>query len=394
MSGPEERTLERPARGTRPANRRELIVAAASDLFSRQGYATVGMSEIADAVAIRPSALYKHFRGKSELLATVVREALDRVAATVDRAIADETINFPTALAETVLEHRHVGVLWRREARHLSDADQETLRAEARRIGAGVTAIITRRRPDLEPTAADLLAWSALAVANSVSFHTLTVPEPEFTALLAELVATVLAAPAPRVGERRAHPAGVFAPISRREAILAAAAGLFADRGYTTVGLEDIGAAVGIAGPSVYNHFDGKAQILTAIIFRGDEWLRMDMNRAFARATDPADALRRLLHSYTEFGLDNPHLVQVLVADTAHLPEPDRHRARLAQRSYIAEWVHLLELLHPTWDQTTARIRVQAAQIMINDITLTPHLRDRQGITEALTTTGADLLGL
>ena len=77
--------MARPARGTRPANRRQLIVDAATDLFSRKGYAAVGMGDVAEAVAMGPSALYRHFRGKQDLLAAVVGDALN----TLDDAITE-----------------------------------------------------------------------------------------------------------------------------------------------------------------------------------------------------------------------------------------------------------------------------------------------------------------
>src|SRR5260370_30093259 len=111
-AGRSGRAVARPARGPRPANRRQLILDAATDLFSRKGYAGVSMGDVADAVAIGPSALYRHFRGKQELLATVVAEALD----TLDEAIANAEDEHPPhvvhALATAVLEHRTAGVLW------------------------------------------------------------------------------------------------------------------------------------------------------------------------------------------------------------------------------------------------------------------------------------------
>lgn len=55
---------------------------------------------------------------------------------------------------------------------------------------------------------------------------------------------------------------------ARREAILAAAAQLFADRGYAAVGMDDIGAAAGVTGPAIYRHFGAKASVLTAVFDR------------------------------------------------------------------------------------------------------------------------------
>ncbi|WP_194837809.1 TetR/AcrR family transcriptional regulator [Nocardia sp. XZ_19_369] len=385
----------RPARGTRPANRRALIVAAAAELFCRNGYANVGMGEVAEAVAIGPSALYRHFRGKQSLLATVVDEALTAFAAALDAA-AGEPADIAGTLAATVLARRDVGVLWRREARHLSDDDRAAFRQQAKQIGARLAEVVAARRPDLDPAAADLLSWSALAVANSVSFHGLSLPEPEFGTLLGELVGAVLAAPVPQLGQRSDQPA-VAVPLAaraRREAILTEAITLFAERGFASVSVDEIGAAVGIAGPSVYNHFAGKADILMAGIVRGDEWLRIDLNRALAQAADPRDGLERLLAGYGAFVFENPYLMQILVSEARHLPDPDRARAKAAQRAYIAEWVHLLRKVHPDWDPIPARIRVQAAQSMLNDLALTPHLRAFPGIVPAAAAIGAEVLAL
>jgi AcrR family transcriptional regulator len=391
---PTERRAGRPLRGTRPVNRRQLIIRAAAELFSRKGYADVSMGDVAEAVAIGPSALYRHFRGKQDLLATVVTEALETLDAALAaaEAEADHPSGVVDALAAGVLAHRGVGVLWQREARQLSPADRLRIQASVNQIGTRFGAFIGAYRPGLSAAQRELLAWSALAVATSVSFHNLVLPEPEFTTLLSELVSTAIDAPIPDVTSKpRAKPPALRAQ-SRREALLSEATKLFATNGFSGVSTEDIGASVGISGPSVYNHFPAKSDILAAAMFRGDEWLRIDMHRAFAAAADPRDGLNRLLGSYCAFALDNSHLVRVLVCESGHLPEPERHRARAAQYAYIAEWVGLLREVHPRWDAVTARIRVQAAQTVMNDVALMPSLRNRAGVEAALVTIGAELL--
>jgi AcrR family transcriptional regulator len=371
-----------------------LIIGAATDLFSRKGYAGVGMGEVAEAVAIGPSALYRHFRGKQELLATVVTEALNTLDAAITKAEDGHPPDVVHALATAVLEHRTVGVLWQREARQLAPADRARIQTGVTQIGRRFAAYIRTRRPELGDGQAQLLALAGLAVATSVSFHSLALPEPAFTTLLGELIATAIDAPIlplESVPARNAEPPTLRTQ-SRRETILTEATKLFAANGFSGVSTEDIGASVGIAGPSVYNHFPAKSDILVAAMLRGDEWLRIDMNRAFAAASDPRDGLNRLLGSYCAFVLDNPHLVGVLVSEAGHLPEPERHRTRAAQHAYIAEWVTLLREVHPQWDAVTARIRVQAAQTVMNDIALIPSLRESAGLEAALVTIGAELL--
>jgi len=393
-AGPAERSVGRPARGTRPANRRQLIIAAAADLFSRKGYAAVGMGDVAEAVAIGPSALYRHFRGKRDLLAAVVGDALDTVDDAITLAENEQSSDVAATLPVVVLRHRGVGVLWQREARQLSAGDRAKFGAAVEQIAARFAALIRARRPGLAAVEADLLAWSGLAVATSVSLHSLVLPEPEFTTLLGGLITTVVDAPIqlPSSPPAQGPKTRTLRTQSRREAILTEATKLFAARGFAGVSTEDIGGSVGISGPSVYNHFAAKSDILVAAMLRGDEWLRMDMHRAFAAASDPRDGLNRLLGSYCAFVLDNPHLIQVLVSEAEHLPEPERHRTRAAQYAYIAEWVSLLREVHPQWDAVRARIRVQAVQTMMNDIALTPSLRNYAGIDSALVTIGTGLL--
>jgi AcrR family transcriptional regulator len=300
-AGPVQKAVVRPARGTRPSNRRQLIIDAATDLFCRKGYANVAMGDVAEAVAIGPSALYRHFHGKQDLLATVVGAALD----TLDDAfttVEDERLDdFSQALAAGVLRHRGVGVLWHRESRQLAAADRRKFRAAIDRIAARFAALIRARRPALEAVEAELLAWSGLAVATSVSLHSLVVPEPEFTTLLSELISTVVHSPLPPLQSTptRATP-GLMRNQTRRETILTEATKLFAANGFAGVSTEDIGASVGISGPSVYNHFPTKSDILLAAMLRGDEWLRLDViahsprHRILAIAESSARQLLRL----------------------------------------------------------------------------------------------------
>ncbi|MFQ6398136.1 TetR/AcrR family transcriptional regulator [Nocardia sp. KC 131] len=391
VSGSDGRTLSDPVRGTRPANRRQLILRAAADLFYEKGYAKVGMGDVAEAVAIGPSALYRHFRGKQDLLATVVNEALTTLDGVLASATAETLI---TTVVAAALENRRIGVLVRRESRQLSVDDRAAIRVTTERIGARFAELNGERRPELNATESDLLAWCALAIGNGLSFHSLSLPEPEFSTLIEELATTIVDAPIDlpdRAADRTAR-TGALERRSRREAILAEATRLFARNGFAGVSMEDIGAGVGISGPSVYNHFPAKTDILVAAMFRGDEWMQMEMNRAFTHATDARDGLHRLLRSYSTFVFENPDLVQLLVSESMHLPDADRHRARAAQHSYIAEWVHLATRVHPDWDPVSARIRVQAVQTMMNDVALMPHLRAHPGVDAALLDIGARLL--
>ncbi|WP_067686380.1 TetR/AcrR family transcriptional regulator [Nocardia jejuensis] len=390
-----ETNLVRPGRGTRPANRRQLIVDAATELFCDRGYGEIGMGDVAESVGMGPSALYRHFRGKQELLATVIDAQLTRYVDVAQAYAADPGRDLPGELAATVLDRRGVGVLWRRETRNLTEADSSRFLDTGWHVAELTATAIRARRPELDAAGAGVLAFCVLAVANSASLHTATLPEPAMSTLLAELIATVIATPLPvgDAGSPQEEQAGISVH-SRREAIVTESVKLFATKGFGAASMEDIGSAVGIAGQSVYNHFPSKADILAAAIGRGAEGLWIDLHRTFARARDPRDGLTGLLAAYREFVFDNPQLMQILVSDMAYLPEAELHRARTTQHDYIAEWCRLLRTLRPEFDGTTARIRVQAAQVMLSDVASTPQLRRHPGIDAILHEIGGRLLTL
>ncbi len=116
------------------------------------------------------------------------------------------------------------------------------------------------------------------------------------------------------------------------------------------------------------------------------------MSRVLGRAEGPADGLRRLLGSYTDFAFEFPAVVHLLITEIVQLPADQQHRMRAAQHDYIAEWVYLVRSVHPDWDPTNARIRVHAALNMINDIALTPHLHRYQNLAPSLIDIGTHLL--
>ncbi|NJP94783.1 TetR/AcrR family transcriptional regulator [Nonomuraea sp. FMUSA5-5] len=371
-----------PARGTRPRNRRTLIIEAAAELFARHGYDQVAMSDVADAMNVRPSALYRHFAGKPRLLTAVVLteiEPFERVLATggpVDRLVP--------RLADVALEHRRLGVLWQREARALPEEERGVLRDALRSTAGRLAVALLAERPGLGPAGADLLSWCAWSVLNSAGHSSVELPRAEYASLLEQIVRPVLALTPPPQATAPAEPDDGFDPRSRREKLLAAAVPLFAAQGYAGVRMEDIGARAGIAGPSVYHHFTSKQDILHAVLNRGSEWLRQDLHRALARASGPADALSRLADSYVRFAADNSALIDVLISDVRHLPGEQRAAVVQAQQDYLGEWQHRLRLARPRTTAMQARARVHAALAVVNDIARTPHLRAMPGALETV----------
>ncbi|GAA4858665.1 MULTISPECIES: SACE_7040 family transcriptional regulator [Saccharopolyspora] len=156
---------------------------------------------------------------------------------------------------------------------------------------------------------------------------------------------------------------------NRREQILAAAAAKFARYGFHGVGIDDIGAAVGISGPALYRHFRGKEAVLAEMLTGISDTL-LAGGRERVGGEDPAADLDRLVAWHVGFALGNPDLITVQARDLDSLGSPDRNRVRERQRAYVEVWVDVLCRLHPGLARSTARAAAHAAFGLINS---TPH---------------------
>ncbi|MFC8128270.1 TetR/AcrR family transcriptional regulator [Streptomyces sp. NPDC057302] len=374
----------RPVR--RPRDRRETIIRKAAELFHEKGFHGVSLAEIASAVGVSAPALYRHFTGKPDLLAKVLSDTYDRLQSVADTA--DSAEDALRGLAEVVAERRELAVLWQREARHLPEERRGETRQQMRDLGASITLLLRRDRPELTEAGADLLTWAALSVAVSPGHHRMFCSTARLREQIAELSVTVLrhgvvlddapATPAPARG-------GGLAPASRREALVGAATKLFGSRGFHQVSLNDIGAAAGIAGPSVYKHFSSKGEILFELLNRGAASLQLGMTRAMSTARTPEEALDGLVHGYVEMCSEHTDLIAALVTEVLHLPDDQRHTIRRVQHDFVAEWVELVAKVRPELDQTDAQLTVHGALDMINDVLRISRFRARPRLAEELT---------
>jgi AcrR family transcriptional regulator len=386
----------KPARGTRPSNRRAGILSAAAELFHTRGYEHVSISDIADAVAIGPSALYRHFSSKQELL----REAVRGPMAAAQEVIGGVDLADPAALpamAELALSHAELGTLWLRESRHLPLVTQREIAGGVQGVASHLTQQCGLVRPDLNASGADLLAWSLLGVLLSPSFHQLEVPPAAHAGVLVALMARTLKVPLPLgfVSNYDLPASAGLLPHSRREALLLNATKLFAQRRFASVGIEDVAASLGIAGPGIYNYFTSKSELLALALSRGGGLLYLQVAQVFSTATTPAAALGGLIRSYVEFAITQPDLVAILIAEVRNLDEPFRQQALAAQRDYTNEWIQLLNQVDGAPRHAMeARIQTEAALTVINTVTQVHHLRTASNADSAITATITHLLGL
>lgn len=75
--------------GLAMASKREALLHEAMTLFDRRGYHEVSIEEIAAAAGMNASGVYRHFAGKSDLLAAAFHRASDRLTVAVGSALAE-----------------------------------------------------------------------------------------------------------------------------------------------------------------------------------------------------------------------------------------------------------------------------------------------------------------
>ena len=382
------------SRPRRPRDRRGMILAAATQLFYRRGYSDVVMADIATEVGVGASAIYRHFSGKAELLIGAIKTALVPFDMILETGSGVGLDNLFARLADSAVKHRELGVLWQREARNLSENEQAVLRRNLRSSTNTFASLIQPTRPGLSHDDANLLTWCVMGVLMSVSFHRLRLPPKEFRAVIVELATflTDLNLPNPANAALSLQPR-VEKSISRKEILVKTATELFAEHGFGAVGIDQIGEAAGIAGPTIYRHFENKQAILLTAMQRGNDRLVADAILALKTSSGPAVKLRSLIKSYVNLAVTNRFLLRTLLSEQNQLSPEHRVSARRQQLEYIQIWSDLLQD-YKGYGEVSARIRVQAVLLVINDAVQTPHLRSRPGFEATLQTIAAALLDL
>jgi AcrR family transcriptional regulator len=131
---------------------------------------------------------------------------------------------------------------------------------------------------------------------------------------------------------------------TRRDEILAVAAGIFARQGISNTTVRDIGDQVGILSGSLYHHFSSKDEIVEEIIRAAlDPDVELDVAVAHS-SVDPLTALRELLMRALRFTHDHPDVAAIINNSRHELSGTDRFDFIRARGTRIrAAWVAVLE---------------------------------------------------
>ena len=136
---------------------------------------------------------------------------------------------------------------------------------------------------------------------------------------------------------------------SIKQAILQAAAKLFAEKSFDATSINEIAEAAGLSKAGIYHYFESKTEILRSMLTEHLESVTEIVDTALNTSDAPRDKFltltRLLIENYTRPSSRNQHIV--LVNDIACLPAKDREFVVSAERRIIRATERLLQSLFP-----------------------------------------------
>jgi AcrR family transcriptional regulator len=311
--------------------------------------------------------LYRHYAGKEDLLAAIAWSAV----AHVDERLSsvDASLDGPERLRESIhatgsvsIEDNDAITVALRELRHLSAEHYRAIVEQTVSNTDRMVAAIRGVRADLDRLQAGFVLQSLAGLFLSPTDFPQPLASPNVLDIWATMgFAAVMDAPALPVRVGRRGRGEVQRPqASRREAIVRVAVALFRENGFGAVGMDDIGEAAGITGPSVYRHFTSKEEILHAVMTRTAEQIAASAAAAQA-ASSAAEMLARLVDGYIRIALDHPDAIAVYYAEVESLAEEHRRAIRQYQLRYLGEWRALLAELAPKLSTGDVRVAARGA---------------------------------
>lgn len=128
--------------------KRERIVAAAVDLFYRNGFGHTTLDQVAEQMGMTKPFIYAHFSSKTELLAGICAQGISVSLHAINRALAADgsarkrLTAFANDFMLAVLESQKHIAIYTREEKNLSPADRETIQNMRREFDRKLTGLL------------------------------------------------------------------------------------------------------------------------------------------------------------------------------------------------------------------------------------------------------------
>ncbi len=115
--------------------------------------------------------------------------------------------------------------------------------------------------------------------------------------------------------------------VDNREIIMQCALNLFSDKGYDSVGVQEIAKAAGITKPTLYYYFKSKHGLLEALIQEKGELLMKQLIRSVEISGGISEKLLRLAHAYVEFSTEDEKFFMLMLCLMYYPRQNEAHQA-------------------------------------------------------------------
>jgi len=158
-----------------------------------------------------------------------------------------------------------------------------------------------------------------------------------------------------------------------RAKLMRAALALFREKGYHGAGTNDIGAAAGLTGPSIYRHFATKDEILVTAVIEGARALGAGV-RDVEPDADPLQVLTDLSRSYVKTALGDPELFWVFFNEARHMPDEAKRELDRNANAYFTRYERQVVKLCPDLSKLELQLRVRGALHLVAGLVNDPAL--------------------
>jgi AcrR family transcriptional regulator len=344
----------------RPRDRKSTIITAAAELFSARGFAAIGIDDIGERVGITGPAIYRHFKGKDALLLAVLLDAVS--AYEVDTQAMERGLRRVVADTVTTALDNPAGLAtYVRERHRLTGDDRAALSTAERGLRVRWRKVIALAHPELDSRRiADRYA-AMLAALSGIALRTPAINRPQLDRLLVDALMALLIAPMVEPLPVPTVSSGWAPTPPRSEVIFQQALALFRRRGFHGVGIDDIGDAAGITGPSVYFYYDNKLNILVNAFERSWAFASVGAYEAMVGANSARDALSRLIYFHLVVASANVDLFAVTIRESRALPDVERRRRSRRRVEIRDAWAAVIRELRPELSEGAVRALIIGA---------------------------------
>lgn len=152
----------------------------------------------------------------------------------------------------------------------------------------------------------------------------------------------------------------------RRDEILAAAASLFAEKGFAGADTQELADRVGVAKGTLYRYFASKEELFLAAVDHLMEQLRQAVDAAANEHLEPFQQMRAALESYLRFFESHPAAVELIIQERAHFRDRATPTYFAHREKNMGRWRDLIARLMV--EGRVRRMSVDRIVTVVNDL--------------------------